>query len=157
MIQLAALAPWVPEAHHADWQGLPPSAFTAVFTSATRIQIASMIAYLTAQMVDISTFFAIKRLTGNRMLWLRATGSTAISQLVDTILVVTIAFGSTLPTHTLVEIVITSYLVKLAVAIGMTPLIYALHGLIERVWHLQPVPLEQPGGDVGGTDEPSRP
>lgn len=152
MIHLAGAAAWVPEAHEPGWPGLPPEAFAAVFTSATRIQIASMCAYLVAQLLDITVFFVIKRATGNRWLWLRATGSTAISQLVDTILVAALAFGGTLPNDTLIEIIVTSYVVKLVVAIAMTPAIYALHGLIERRWGLEPVPVEVADGDVGGRD-----
>jgi hypothetical protein len=51
----------------------------------------------------------------------------------------------------------TAYLVKLAVAVGMTPVIYALHALIERVWRIEPVPIEVRSGDVGGRDEPGQP
>lgn len=155
MIHLAATLPWMSDAHGADWKGLPPSAWNSVFTGATQIQIASMIAYLAGQLLDIALFFTIKRWTGNRFLWLRATGSTVISQGIDTILVTLIGFWS-LPGDTLVEMIQTAYLVKIVVAIAMTPVIYALHALIERTWGLEPVPLEVPSGDVGGRDEPSR-
>jgi uncharacterized integral membrane protein (TIGR00697 family) len=123
---------------------ITPAAFENVFTSATRIQIASMIAYLVAQFVDIFSFFFIKKATGNRFLWLRATGSTVISQLIDTVLVVTIAFPG-LPSNILVNIIITSYAVKLFAAVVMTPVIYAIHELLERKYGLKPVPLEERG------------
>ena len=148
MINLAVALPWHPEVAKGEW----PGQFNAVFASATRIQIASMAAFVTAQFIDITVFFFIKRATGNRMLWLRATGSTAVSQLVDTIVVGTIGFYGVIPDDLLVEIIITAYLLKLAIAVLMTPVIYALHSLIERVWHLEPVPLEVKGGDVGGSD-----
>lgn len=155
MIHLAAALPWMTGAHGPDWKGLPPSAWGSVFTGATQIQIASMIAYLAGQLLDISLFFAIKRWTGNRFLWLRATGSTLISQGIDTVLVTLIGFWS-LPGDVLADMIRTAYLVKIVVAIAMTPLIYALHALIERAWGLAPVPLEVPSGDVGGRDEPGR-
>ncbi len=120
---------------------ITPAAFENVFTSATRIQIASMIAYLVAQFLDIGVFFLIKKATGDRFLWLRATGSTAVSQLVDTILVTCIAF-TFLPASALVNIILTSYAVKLVAAVGMTPVIYALHELLERRFGLRPVPAE---------------
>jgi len=126
----------------ADRSAITPAAYENVFTSATRIQIASMVAYLCAQFLDIGVFFFIKKATGDRFLWLRSTGSTAISQMVDTILVVTIAFTS-LPGHVLVNIIVTSYLVKLFAAIVMTPVIYGLHELLERHYKLTPVPLEE--------------
>jgi uncharacterized integral membrane protein (TIGR00697 family) len=121
---------------------ITPESFANVFTSATRIQIASMIAYLTAQFVDISVFFVIKKATGERFLWLRATGSTAVSQMIDTVIVINIAFPH-LPNHVLVNIILTSYAVKLTAAIVMTPVIYALHEVLERHYKILPVPLEE--------------
>ncbi len=142
IIQLANQVPWAPFAQGPEWAAdgnMTPSGFDNVFMSATLIQVASMVAFLTAQYVDIGAFFLIKRLTGKRLLWLRATGSTAISQLVDTVVILAIAFGSKLDTSTLVTMMITSYVVKVAVAIGVTPIIYALHGMLERIWHLTPL------------------
>jgi hypothetical protein len=153
IIQLANAAPWLPAAHEPGWAdsgNMTPFAFDNVFMSAVTIQAASLTAFLIANYVDISVFFLVKKLTGQRLLWLRATGSTAISQLVDTIVVVSIAFGSKLPSHVLVDIIITSYIVKVTVAVLVTPVIYALHGLLERAWHLHPLPAEVAGGDVGG-------
>src|SRR5688572_1995070 len=59
MIHVAAAMPWLTGADQADWKGLPPSHWNSVFTGATQIQIASMIAYLTSQLLDISIFFTI--------------------------------------------------------------------------------------------------
>lgn len=72
IIHLAAAVPF------SEKTAITPAAFENVFTSATRIQIASMIAYLAAQFLDIGVFFFIKRATGDRFLWLRATGSTFV-------------------------------------------------------------------------------
>lgn len=153
MIHVAAALPWTTGAHTADWRGVPPGAWASVFTGATQIQVASMIAYLVGQLLDISIFFAIKRWTGNRALWLRATGSTLISQAIDTVLVTLIGFWA-LPRETLLEMIRTAYLVKVVAAIAMTPVIYALHELIERRWGVAPVPVAVASGDVGGRDEP---
>jgi uncharacterized integral membrane protein (TIGR00697 family) len=149
MIHVAAVLPWLTGADQPDWKGLPPSHWNSVFTGATQIQIASMIAYLTSQLLDISIFFAIKRWTGNRFLWLRATGSTVISQGIDTALVTLIGFGGAMSNDVLVEMIGTGYVIKIIVAIAMTPLIYALHSIIERAWGMQPVPAssESSGGD----------
>jgi uncharacterized integral membrane protein (TIGR00697 family) len=125
-----------------DKSAITPAAFENVFTSAGRIQIASMIAYLVAQFLDISVFFFIKKATGDRFLWLRSTGSTFVSQFIDTILVVTIAFPS-LPTSILVNIIVTSYAVKVFAALCMTPVIYGVHEVLERHYKLTPVPLEE--------------
>jgi queuosine precursor transporter len=147
IIRLADLAPWFAGSQ------MTPEAFDNVFIGATFIQIASMIAFLTAQYVDIGVFFLIKRLTGQRLLWLRATGSTAVSQLIDTIVILGIAFGplgAGFDFATLFSMITTSYIVKVVVAICVTPLIYALHGLLERVWHLKPLSVESASGEVGG-------
>lgn len=153
IIQLADQAPWLPAAHEPGWAdsgNMTPFAFENVFMSAVTIQIASLTAFLTANYVDISVFFVIKKLTGERFLWLRATGSTAVSQLIDTCVVIGIAFGTKLPGHVLVDIIVTSYIVKVTVAVLVTPIIYALHGLLERAWHLHPLPADVAVGDVGG-------
>jgi uncharacterized integral membrane protein (TIGR00697 family) len=151
IIRIADLAVWFPGSQ------MTPQAFDNVFLGATFIQIASMIAFLTAQYVDIGVFFLIKRLTGQRFLWLRATGSTAVSQLIDTIVILTIAFGplgAGFDFSTLFSMITTSYIVKVIVAILVTPIIYGLHGLLERVWHLSPLPVEKRAGDVGGSEAP---
>jgi queuosine precursor transporter len=163
IIQIANQAAWFPPAYrdpHWSEHNMTPFAFDNVFMNAVTIQIASMFAFLTAQYVDIGVFFLIKKATGDRMLWLRATGSTAISQLIDTFVIVWIAFGlsfslsgspisrSGLPTNTLFTIIITSYVVKVLVAIVVTPVIYGAHGVLERVWKLHPVPAEIAAGDL---------
>ena len=149
LIRIADLAPWLPGSP------MTPEAWDNVFLNATFIQVASMIAFLTAQYVDIGVFFVIKKLTGQRLLWLRATGSTAVSQLIDTIVILTIAFGplgADFSAGQLVSMITTSYLIKVAVAVLVTPVIYAVHELLERVWHLTPLPASTRGGDVGGSD-----
>jgi queuosine precursor transporter len=151
VIQIANLAAWFPPAHtDPKWgdENMTPFAFTNVFVNALTIQIASMTAFLSAQYVDIGVFFLLKKLTGNRFLWLRATGSTAVSQLIDTVLVVSIAFGSKLDGDALLTIMITSYAVKVTVAVLVTPVLYGLHGMLERVWGLKPLPPEVAAGDL---------
>ncbi|HVV86868.1 MAG TPA: queuosine precursor transporter, partial [Kofleriaceae bacterium] len=153
IVQLANLAPWVPAAHGPDWAAhgnMTPFGFQNVFMSALTIELASLVAFLTANYVDISVFFVIKKLTGERFLWLRATGSTVVSQLIDTMVVIAIAFGRKLTAPQLTRIIITSYIVKVTVAVAVTPVIYALHELLEKAWHLHPLPAQVATGDVGG-------
>jgi uncharacterized integral membrane protein (TIGR00697 family) len=143
IVRIADLPPWLPGTDPASCSadGMSPGGYSGVFLSATVIQLASMVAFLTAQYVDIGVFFVIKKATGDRMLWLRATGSTAVSQLIDTVVILTLAFGWSVDRHTLLSMIVTSYLVKVTVAILVTPLIYALHGLLERAWGLTPMPV----------------
>jgi uncharacterized integral membrane protein (TIGR00697 family) len=153
IIQAADLPPWFPPAYtDPSWakSNMTPFAFQNVFLNAAWIQIASLIAFLTANFVDIGVFFLIKRVTGERLLWLRATGSTAVSQLIDTVVIISIAFGQKLDGHTLLSLMVTSYVVKVTVAVLVTPVIYALHELLERAWGLHPMPAETREGDVGG-------
>ena len=151
IIQVANQAAWFPPAYSdPNWgkENMTPFAFENVFLNASWIQFASMVAFVFANYVDIAVFFLLKKLTGQRLLWLRATGSTAISQLIDTIVILSIAFGQRLDGSTLFSIIVTSYVVKVTVAVLITPVIYALHGALERLWGLKPLPVEQAAGDV---------
>ncbi len=139
IINLAALMPWASFTADPKWEGVTPDAFNRVFTNANRIQLSSMAAFLTAQLIDITVFFAIKKATGERFLWLRATGSTAISQLVDTIVIMSLAFGHMMTWSQLSNVILSSYIIKLCWAIGMTPVIYGLHELLERVFKIPPL------------------
>jgi uncharacterized integral membrane protein (TIGR00697 family) len=132
MIHFAAALPW-----YQDGGGDYRTSWEMVFTGATRIQIASMIAYLVGQFLDISVFWALRNLTGGRALWLRATGSTILSQGIDTALVTLIGF-SFLPNDVLVEMITTAYGLKIVVAIALTPLLYGLHALFERRFGVAP-------------------
>jgi len=156
IIYLSAAMPWAPFTLKPGWTGVSPKEFSVVFTQATQIQLASMLAFLIGNLTDISVFFLIKRLTGNRMLWLRSTGSTAVSQLIDTIVISAIIWLGKVSFETYVTIVLTSYLIKLTAAIVVTPVIYGLHELIEKKYGIEPAPVEVESADIGGTDTPSK-
>jgi len=152
IIYAAAAMPWAPIALKSDWTGVTPAQFSSVFTQATQIQLASMAAFLIGNLTDIWVFFLLKKMTGNRMLWLRATGSTAVSQLIDTIVISGIVWLRKVSFETYVTIVLTSYVIKLAAAIFVTPIIYGLHELIEKKYGIEPAPIEVASADVGGKD-----
>lgn len=109
-------------------------AFKQVFGQSMWIIAGSIIAFLFSQLMDVVVFWFFRERTGGKMLWLRATGSTMISQLVDSFIVLGIGF--LLPGYiTLKEyfaIGITNYSGKLIIAILLTPLIYLGHYLIDR-------------------------
>lgn len=107
-------------------------AFNAVFGVSARIFIGSLIAYVIGQLVDISVFHALRERTGGRMLWLRATGSTVVSQLIDSFVVLTIAFLGTLSIGQIVQIGITNYIYKFLIALSITPFLYVVHALVDR-------------------------
>jgi queuosine precursor transporter len=138
-IYVAAEIPIAAMTNAATWNGVNHEAFSRVFTGSQRMIIASLTAYLIAQLVDISVFHLLKRLTKNRLLWLRATGSTVISQLIDTIVINVVAWGGILTTDKLLTVIGSSYVMKILIAVGLTPLIYAGHAIIERVLSLRPL------------------
>lgn len=107
-------------------------AFGKIFGQGLRIIIGSITAFLVGQLVDVFVFQKLRKLTGSKMLWLRATGSTLVSQLVDSYVVLFIAFYGTFTNEQIIAIGITNYLYKFAVAILLTPLIYIGHSLIDR-------------------------
>jgi uncharacterized integral membrane protein (TIGR00697 family) len=127
----------------ADWwlvamkaNGVPDmnQAFNAVFGQGMWIILGSLTAFLIGQFIDASMFQWIKRKTGGSKLWLRATGSTLVSQLIDTYVVLFIAFyiGQGFPLKQVVAIGIVGYIYKFLVAIVLTPTLYLLHNWIDR-------------------------
>jgi len=113
--------------------------FSKVFGQAQLVIVGSIAAFLFSQLMDASLFHWIKRKTGNRYIWLRSTGSTVISQFIDTCLVLYIGF--VLPGNMSIgqffEIAPTNYFMKLLIAIGLTPIIYLGHYLVKRYLHTE--------------------
>lgn len=157
IIALAGQIPWAPMTEAKDYNGTVAASFNNVFGGSQRILMASMVAYLVAQFLDISVFNLLKRVTNNRMLWLRATGSTVVSQLIDTVVVQFVAWTGVLPQNVIFRIIFTSYAVKLLVAIGLTPLVYLGHTLVERKLGIAPVVLGEDGEPVNLVTPQSEP
>ncbi len=108
--------------------------FSAVFGQSMWIIVGSITAFLVSQLIDVTLFHFLKNKTGNKMLWLRSTGSTVISQLFDSFIVLGIAFWlpGKINTQTFIASAFTGYSVKLVIAVGLTPLIYLGHYLIDN-------------------------
>jgi len=108
--------------------------FGAVFGQSMWIIVGSITAFLVSQLIDVTLFHFLKNRTGEKMLWLRSTGSTVISQLFDSFIVLGIAFWlpGKINSETFVASAFTGYSVKLLIAIGLTPLIYLGHYLIDN-------------------------
>jgi hypothetical protein len=111
--------------------------FKGVFGQSMWIIVGSITAFLVSQLIDVTIFHFVKNRTGNKMIWLRSTGSTVISQLFDSFIVLGIAFWMTgkMTTEVFITSAFTGYFVKLIIAILMTPLIYLGHSLIEKYIH----------------------
>lgn len=109
-------------------------AYNAIFRQGMGIIIGSIIAFLVGQLVDAYVFKYLRSLTQHKALWLRATGSTVVSQLVDSFLILFIAFYL-LGNWTFVQVVsvgLIQYIYKISIAILFTPVIYGMHGIIDK-------------------------
>lgn len=106
-------------------------AFNKIFGQGLRIIAGSLTAFLIGQLVDVFVFHRLKRVTGHKKLWLRATGSTIVSQLVDSFVVLYIAFAGLYDNSQLIALALTTYIYKFLVAILLTPVIYAGHSIID--------------------------
>ena len=108
--------------------------FKTVFGQSQWIIVGSIVAFLTSQLVDVYIFWVFKNKTGGKLIWLRATGSTVVSQLIDTFVVQYIAF--VLPGKWAFDEFITNacwgYAFKLLVAVCLIPMIYAGHYAIKK-------------------------
>jgi len=107
-------------------------AFNTIFGQGQRIILGSLTAFLLGQLVDVFVFHKMKLVTGNKKLWLRATGSTIVSQFVDSFVVLYIAFAGIFTNQQIIAIGITNYIYKFAMAVVLTPLIYLGHYAIDR-------------------------
>jgi uncharacterized integral membrane protein (TIGR00697 family) len=108
------------------------AAFSGVFGQGMRIIIGSLVAFLVSQIVDVTIFHKIKKLTGEKHVWLRATGSTIVSQLVDSYIVLFIAFAGKFSWQQIFAIGMVNYTYKFIMAIALTPLIYFIERRIEK-------------------------
>jgi hypothetical protein len=109
-------------------------AFQNVFGQSMWIIVGSLTAFAVSQLTDVIVFHSFRRRTGAGLLWLRATGSTVFSQLVDTFVILGIAFylPGKITGEQFISTAATQYAYKFSVAVLLTPLIYAGHALAER-------------------------
>jgi hypothetical protein len=128
----------------ADWwvgiaeeRGVPDmqAAFAVIFGQGMWTIAGSVVAFLVGQLIDVAVFHRVRRLTGERFIWLRATGSTLVSQLVDSFVVLYIAFvlgPQQWPLSLFLAVGTVNYLYKFGAAVALTPVIYYARARIER-------------------------
>ena len=113
-------------------------AFNKVYTQGLGIIVGSLVAFLIGQLLDVYVFHKLRSITGENKIWLRATGSTLISQLIDSFVVLMIAFyilapsESRWPLSQVISVGIMNYMYKFFVAIVLTPVIYLVHHVINQ-------------------------
>lgn len=144
-----ALAPagwWVTAAQP---QGVPDyqKAFAAIFGQGMWTIAGSIVAFLLGQLIDVAVFHRIRNATGEKHVWLRATGSTAVSQLVDSFVVLYIAFvlgPQKWPTSLFLAVSTVNYAYKMLAAIALIPLLYLMrHGIRTYLGHAREQQLRE--------------
>ena len=110
------------------------ASFHVVFGQSMWIIVGSITAFILSQLIDVYVFAQFKKRTAGKMIWLRATGSTVISQWIDTFVVAGIAFylPGKVDFNQFINMCITGYVVKLGLAILLTPAIYLGHFIIGK-------------------------
>lgn len=116
-------------------EGVPDMqiAFSTIFGQGMWIIFGSLAAFLVSQIVDVTVFHKIKKSTGEKFVWLRATGSTMVSQFVDSFIVLFIAFylGNNWSWQRVLAICVMNYIYKFTMAVLLTPLIYFMEARME--------------------------
>lgn len=118
----------------ASFSPVQDDAFRNVFGQSMWIIAGSITAFLVSQIIDVMVFWFFKSRTGNKMLWLRATGSTVVSQFIDSFIVLGIGFllPGKISLDNYINVGLTNYSGKLIIAILLTPFIYIIHFLIDK-------------------------
>ncbi len=109
-------------------------AFNTIFRQGLGIILGSLTAFLLGQLIDVYVFQKLRAITGEKKIWLRATGSTFVSQFIDSFVVLGIAFYifGNWSLSQVIAVGIINYVYKFTVALALTPLLYVAHGMIDR-------------------------
>jgi len=111
------------------------TAFAAIFGQGMWVIVGSLVAFLIGQLLDVSIYHRVRKITGERLVWLRATGSTLVSQFIDSYIVLYIAFvigPQQWSIDQFLAVGSVNYAYKFFAAIALTPLIYLAHFSIDR-------------------------
>lgn len=112
---------------------MPKGVYHTVASQYTGMFVASLTAYLVGQLLDIKLFHVFRGITRHRFIWLRATGSTVVSQLFDSLIVTFVAFWGEMQVADMLELATGNYQWKFLIAVGITPLLYMGHALLQRL------------------------
>lgn len=127
---------WI-QLNNTDPQGNPFNidfAFNSIYRQGLGIIIGSLVAFLVSQFLDATVFHWLRKYTGSKKIWLRATGSTLVSQLIDSLVVLFIAFYvfGNWSMELVLSVAAINYIYKFCVAILLTPVLYFAHYVIDR-------------------------
>ena len=129
-------------------------AFGGIFGQGMRIIIGSLVAFFVSQMVDVWVFHRIKKRTGDGRIWLRATGSKLVSQLVDSYIVLFIAFSNVFTWQQILAFGVMNYMYKAFMALVLTPVIVLVEKRIEK-YVGRDVAHQMKRSAMGEKDEPT--
>ncbi len=119
------------------WERSPVGdpAFSQVFAQSQWIIVGSLVAFAISQLLDAGLFVVLRRWTSGRLLWLRALGSTVVSQLIDTFVINSIAFGlpGKITPAEVVSLSVSNYVYKFLIALATVPIIYLGHAVVDRL------------------------
>jgi uncharacterized integral membrane protein (TIGR00697 family) len=133
----------------APFSPVDPATFEGVLGASTNIVVASLLAYVVSQNWDVYVFHRIREATGGPHLWARNVGSTATSQLLDTVIFVTVGFavvpfllgtGDPSAVDELLALIVGQYVLKLLIAVADTPFVYAVVGYLRSRERAAPAP-----------------
>jgi len=150
---LLALVYTTVQAPIAPFSGVGQGEFSTVLLSSANIVVGSLLAYVVSQNWDVLAFHALRDRTDGAHLWLRNVGSTATSQAIDTVIFVSVAFwaaptllgvGQANSLDQILALVVGQYLLKLAIAVGDTPFVYAV---VRAVRGAEPGTAADPAAD----------
>ena len=130
LMAATALATLVPSP---DYLSDTEQAFNMIFSYMPRIVIASLCAFLVGELTNSWLMVKIREKTGQRLLWVRTIGSSAVGQLLDSFIFCAIAFAGTVTNSDLLTMILTLYVVKLGIeAAAGTPIAYAVIGRLRK-------------------------
>lgn len=123
------LVAWLPPASGWELQ----AAYESIFGIVPRIVAGSLIAYLIGEIVNSYILSSLKNKTNGKYLFVRTIGSTLVAALLDTAIFSTIAFAGIIPVEVLLSLILTVYVIKVAVEIIITPITYKVIGLLKKI------------------------
>jgi uncharacterized integral membrane protein (TIGR00697 family) len=137
---------WLPPAP--EWKN--QEAFALVFGFVPRMVVASLVAFWCGEFANSIVMAKMKIWTNGRMLWSRTIGSTVVGQLVDTSVLMVLAFGGTQDSRTILTLIFSGYLGKVAYEAAATPLTYLVVNFLKTREGMDPLDIGVSLNPFGG-------
>ncbi len=130
VILLTTIGAWLPAP---DYMQETNQAFQAIFTYVPRIVGASLVGFLSGELINAWALIKIRQYTGFKRLWVRTIGSSVFGYFFDTVLFMALAFAGTVPAKELVSMIFIQYIFKMGIEILLsTPMAYGVIGWLRK-------------------------